>query len=1285
MIRTKIIIFFVLLSTYSYSQQSTIVEKSFDWQSQTFVNDLVTETNANRIGFKNGEFSFANEYLPIHSHRFQVSGSGQIKVQILDVQFLDESPLKNSDLDIIAYKQKLNGFVKDKLIFTSQIDQNRNKFYAKVFYNPLVLNNGELKFVKSLKIKITHFPKNIAVNRTPPTDKSVLSEGKIFKLKISTEGMHKITGAYIADKMGLPLSDINASQIQVFSNPGGRVGENVSDDRIDDLREIPLSIIGSNNNTIESSDAIVFYAEGAERWNWNENEKHFDYIDNSFDIDNYVFIRFNVEAGKRVLETGTNVPDVPTVNNYLATKRYELNNINLLEDNFGTLGTGQEWYGEFFDINNIQDFSSKLSVDKVLTDNPARVKMRFVGRASNSSTVKLAVGGSNFSTIISSTSLGSYSADFARFKTIDENFTLDVDNPKITIDYSTNTNSVGWLDYIEMHYQRKLELSGNQLKFNNLSGTSNNQYNLTITNTNNTCTVWNITDGSNCFQQKLLNNGSTTSFTVNDPEYNNYVIFDANSALLEPTFIKEVENQNLHGISDVEMIIVTSPELKAEAQRLADHRTNHSGTSILIVEVEKIFNEFSGGKREPVAIRDFFKMVYDRDPGFKFGLLIGNGSYDYKGFLHDRDKFNVIPVYETRKSVNAISNFPSDDFYGLLSNSDGSSLIGEVDLAIGRIPVANIEQAKMVVDKIIKYDTDPSVRGPWNIKSIFVADDEDTNLHINPSDDIAEEFIATHKDINATKIFFDSYPQVSTPGGERYPTVTDDINSNIFNGALTLCYLGHGGPTGWAQERVLQLNDIDNWANTRSYPLFITATCSLASYDDPEVFSAGEKILVNENGGIALFTTSRAVYASDNTRLTKSVFDNILAEEDDKPLQIGEILRNSKNATAADTLDPNARKFMLLGDPSMRLLYPKYDIVTSTINEVDVIQGAFTDTITALSEMSISGYVADEGQKLSNYNGEISVTVYDKRTIRKTLVQDAGSRAKDFLQQRNIIFKGKAKVTSGEFDLKFVVPKDILFNVGNGKISYFATDGSEDARGNFVDFLIGGSSSNPIEDDTPPVVEVFLNDENFVFGGLTDPNPFLYAKISDDIGINLSGASVGHDLTGKLDDNNQNTYFLNDFYESELNNFNKGIVKYPLNKIENGKHKISVRAWDVANNVGEGFTEFIVSDDPQEGLAHVLNYPNPFTDNTCFMFEHNMGADVMDIQIDIYTVSGKLVKTILHNTVSDGYRVADIKWDGNDDFGSPLGRGVYLYKIKVKAQQKDLIKESNFEKLVILK
>ena len=1282
----KLIAFFLFLIHFSASnaQISQVIDVQFQFDEEVFVNNFVTGQTAERIGFENAIFNDESPYTPIYSKRFQVSNLGKLKIEVVDFKILSSSPIES--IDKPEYVKNIENTLNNSIQIDYRIEENRRKYFAEIFLTPII-NSATfgIQYIESVQLKITHYPQNTIVSRSPVKDNSVLREGEVYKLKIQKEGIYKLTGSYLQNELGLNISGIDPATIQIFSNPGGRVPLFLSDERIDDLNELAIKVSGTSDNSLDANDAIYFYAEGAESWKYQTDNNLLQYNDNPFDVDNYVFLRLGIEEGKRITTTGANVSDVNTIDYFLEAQRYELNSANLLKTNFQTIGSGQEWYGEYFDITKVIDFTSKFSISNIVENESANVKVRFAGRANSSSSLVLNIDGESFPRTFSQVDLDNYNVDYANIRTIDKEFTLKNNTPSISLDYSSNPSAIGWLDYIEVQYKKQLKFENKTLKFSNIDVSTENSFNFSIQDLSTNHEVWDITTPETHKQQKIESSNNSSYFTCPNEDVKVFIAFNPTESLLQPISGNKISNQNLHSIQNAEMLIVTTEALYAQAERLANHRNAHSGYEIRIVNIDQVYNEFSCGRREPTAIRDFFKMVYDRDENLKFGLLIGNGSYDYKGILLDRDQFNQIPVFESPRSLSAIYSFPSDDFFGLLSSQDGDDLKGEVDLAIGRIPVYSIDHASTVIDKIIKYDTDPSVRGAWNLTSIFAADDEDSNLHINPADVISESIISSVENINAEKIYFDSYPQVSTPGGERYPSVTDDITNNMFKGSLTFCYLGHGGPTGWAQERVLMLNDIDSWNNTRSYPLFITATCSLASYDDPEVFSAGEKILVNKNGGIGLFTTSRAVFSNENTRLTRAVHNFLLTEENGELLPLGEILRQAKNSSSSDTLDVNARKFLLLGDPSMRLLYPKYDVVTTTINDQDIINGTLTDTISALSKMSISGFVADGTNIIADYNGEITVTVFDKRTTRKTLVNDSGSKPKDFLVQKNIIFRGKAKVTNGVFDLEFTVPKDILFNIGKGKISYYATDGKRDAAGNYTNFLVGGSSKNPVQDDTPPVVEVFMNDENFVFGGLTDTEPVLYAKITDDIGINLSGASIGHDLTANLDEDSQKTYFLNDFFETELNDFSKGIVKYPLSKLENGKHAIKVRAWDIANNVGEGFTEFIVSDNSKDGLAHVLNYPNPFTDNTCFMFEHNLGPDIMDVQVNIYTISGKLVKTIDHNTVAEGYRINDIKWDGNDDFGSPLGKGVYLYKIKMRAESQNIQKESKFEKLVILK
>lgn len=436
-----------------------------------------------------------------------------------------------------------------------------------------------------------------------------------------------------------------------------------------------------------------------------------------------------------------------------------------------------------------------------------------------------------------------------------------------------------------------------------------------------------------------------------------------------------------------------------------------------------------------------------------------------------------------------------------------------------------------------------------------------------------------------------------------------------------------------------------------------------------------------------MLTTTRAVFIDGNNALTDAVQKVIFERINGRYRTIGEILQDAKNTlTLSD--EENGRRFTLLGDPALHLAMPEYRVRTTAING-KTFDPANPDTLRALMPVTLEGEVTDTlGNLLANFNGKVFVTLFDKKQTLQTLGQDPGSIVRNFTVQRNILFKGSATVTNGRFSLNFVVPKDINYAFGNGKISYYAENGTPlDAAGADTEIVIGGTA-NAIQDDTPPTIQVFLNTADFAFGGITDKNPRILVQCSDDFGMNVTGTSLGHDLTAVLDDNVLETIVLNDFYESEQDNAKKGKALYPLRDLTPGRHKLRVKGWDVANNSGEGYTEFVVAEDGKAALAHVLNYPNPFTTNTSFQFEHNLAGQLLDVQISIFSVSGKLVKTILHSAPTDGFRVTDINWNGRDEYGDTLARGVYLYRVKVRGTDvagAQVTAESEFEKLVILK
>jgi hypothetical protein len=650
------------------------------------------------------------------------------------------------------------------------------------------------------------------------------------------------------------------------------------------------------------------------------------------------------------------------------------------------------------------------------------------------------------------------------------------------------------------------------------------------------------------------------------------------------------------------------------------------------------------------------------------------------------------------ESLTPTISYASDDYFGLLDLDEGawaSSASDALDVGIGRFVVRTLEDAKVVVDKIYRYEnleianldathvcedgTSTSISPDWRNRIVFVADDEDSNMHMNQADQLAELVDTMYPQYNLTKIYFDSFVQESTPGGQRYPEVNTNLNTEVQRGALIVNYTGHGGELGWAHERVLGVGDINDWSNFTNLPVFVTATCEFTRYDDPSRISAGELVHLNPNGGgIALFTTSRLVYSAPNFTLNRNFYLNLLVEQSWGPPTMGDVIRMTKVASGGSV---NNRNFSLIGDPAQRLSFPLHNVETLTINGESI--NSLTDTINALNLVTVTGTMRNRnGQPMSDFNGVVYPTVFDKASEVSTLANDPSSSAQQFTVQKNLIYKGKASVTNGDFSFSFVVPRDIAYNYDVGRISYYAEGNGTNANGQFEEFVIGGSNENGATDETGPVVGLYMNDESFAYGGTTDESPSLLAVVVDSNGINTVGNGIGHDITAVLDDNTNNTFNLNDFYQADLDSYQSGKVLYPFSNLSEGTHNLRFKVWDVYNNSSEAYTEFVVAESASLALEHVLNYPNPFTTRTSFMFEHNQPCNSLDVQVQVFTVSGKLVKTINETVLSHGFRNEPIEWNGLDDYGQKIGKGVYMYNLKITTP--DGQKAEQIERLVIL-
>lgn len=1261
---------------------SIIHPELFSQESITFRNNILWQVD---IG-QNNELKIQddgafNNFLPevsLHYTKHKFSNAHIIstrlipeKTEIVEVSALLKTKIESTEYTLNAENVEI-----------------RNKYQLILTVNPVIRrSDGKIERLVTYSVEVIYKKADLLGSRNPKaTFTSVLSNGDIYKVKVGQTGIYRMDRSFFETKLGINMSNVNPKKLKIYGNRGGRVPEANSVIRTDDLEELSIFVSGEGDGRFDSGDFVLFYAEGAHIWNYADNANIFVYDNNIYDDYNYYFIKIDGEDGKRVQKVSPidGTADM-VLSSYDMIQHYEEDKINLLGSFAATEGTGKQWYGDGFGGSNRErTYTSKFDFTSMDISEPLEVEFAFAGRSRASSTVTLTVGSKTMSRNVGSVNDLNLEALYARRIVMSESFLLNSAAPVVRLNYpATGAETNGWLDYIRIINGRELNFNNSQLSFRSRKTKDVSIASFNIRGFTNQV-VWDVTDPFSPSVMDVINNQLVFR---TDGLVREFVAHNNLNGAIEPTALGKIANQNLHAMKDQDMIIVYHANFKSEALRLADHRSKHSGLKVLAAEVNEVYNEFSSGKADPGAIRDMARLLLYRNPEFKYLLLFGDGSYDYKGLVRDIPAENFVPVYETDESLDPIEGFPSDDFYGLLGDNEGVGLRGGLDIYVGRLPAKSIDEARVLVDKIMHYETASATLGDWRLRNGYVADDEDGNIHLRDVDNIAKSDEVRHPLYNQQKVYADAYKQVSTSGEKRYPDVNKAINDNIFKGQLTLTYLGHGGPLGWAQERILTVPDLNSWTNIDKMTVMVTATCSFGAYDDPSIISPAEFALLNSKGGaIALMTTTRAVYTNSNYQLTDASHELMYKKVNGRAPTLGYILSEGKNKYTGDSFRTNSRKFALLGDPSLQIAMPKLNIVTEKVNGQDA--ATVTDTLNALERVTIEGFISDEsGNLMSGFNGTIFPTVYDKKSTLQTLSNDGESASPryTFTVYKDILFKGSASVVGGKWSFSFWVPKNINYTFGKGRISFYAENGNDlDAGGLFENIIIGGTNPNLVTDDQGPQMDPFMNDESFVSGGITNASPTLLLNLSDDFGINVIGNAIGQDITAVLDGDTKNIFILNDFYEARKDDYTSGSVRFPLSNLQTGSHYIVAKAWDISGNSTEKRIDFVVADVGSQKLNRVYNYPNPFTTKTSFQFDHDLSNTELDILVNIYTITGKLIKSITETKYSSGFRVNDISWNGLDDFDSSLGRGVYLYKIQVHSKELNITRESNFEKLVKL-
>lgn len=1163
------------------------------------------------------------------------------------------------------------GLLPDTLSFTVFLSTERKKTVTVLRVLPFRKNpdSGIPERLVSFRIYITPSEQMAETARKSAgirSTASLMASGKWYRIKVAENGIYKLTYARLQE-----LGFADPSSVRLFGYGSGMLPVVPGQRTLDDMAEVPVFFNKGSDGVFGPGDYLLFYAEGPVKRYYNESQSMFRHTVHGFSNFAWYFIS-DVQGLRKEIEEYDpgQAGAVKSITTFPEHQWHENELVNLIR-------SGSQWFGEAFDVNVSRSFS--FAIPDINPAVPVKVFVTAAGRYSSTTSLSVRVnnaflGSISFSPVSLSSSTGNY-ASYGQ-----ASYTVSVAGSPVTVTLQYNRPdlaAVAWLDYIDITAERMLRMTGNYFAFRSVPQTSSGELaEYVLENATEDLQVWEVTDIHRIRKMKTALAGSVLRFRYPADSVREFIAFrpsaDFSAPVTQGEDVGPAPNQNIHGAGPADMIIITHPAFITQAEELARIRRENDGLRVHVFTAQQVYNEFSSGTPDVSAIRDAVKLFYDKasseDDLPRYLLLFGDGSFDNRN--QNPANPNYILTYQSPNSITQTASYVSDDFFGMLD--DGELLTsGMLDVGVGRLPVKSANEADAVLEKLKNY-RNMAVHGDWNNLITMIGDDEDNGTHMYQSDLLATYLDENYPEFNIEKIYLDAYRQVSSSTGTTYPDVNKAINLRMKKGALIVNYVGHGNENGLAHERILQTADIKGWENTGKFPLFVTATCEFSRFDDVKISgtnysdatSAGEQVLLCQGGGgIALLSTSRLVYSGPNFVLNENFYKQIFRRNaDNTPLRLGDVIRFTKNSSGSGT---NKLNFVLLGDPSLVLAYPQWKIVVDSLNGIPVQD--FADTVKALGSMMVSGHIEDAGGNfVPDFRGNLVAALFDKPAIITTLNND-GEGSFQYSSFNSILFKGQAKVAEGKFRFRLFVPKDINYLPGKGKISLYAKSDATQANGVLQNIVIGGISPQAETDNEGPFIRLYMNDTLFRDGGVTSENPVLIALLQDEHGINTTGSGIGHDITVILD--NEERFVLNDFYIAEPDDYRQGRVEFPLSGLAPGLHTLQFKAWDTYNNSSEASISFEVFQSDAPMISRLYNYPNPFSDYTALVLEHNQAGKIGVLQLQIYSLTGEMVYSWSEPLSASGFVTIPVIWSGVSPSGRKLPGGVYLYKVTIVNSQ----------------
>ncbi len=1072
---------------------------------------------------------------------------------------------------------------------------------------------------------------------------SVLRSGEWYRLTIAESGLHAVGCAELPALQGKRIESI-----ALYAQGGSLLPENNSTPRADDLPPLATQVTDRNGNGVfDADDQVLFYAEGPDVWRYDEMSQSFLRQRHAYDNYNYVFLRCDATSAARVLPRDDNpTPNQADITTYTARTCHETDEVN-------THHTGLIWVGDRLSGMTPQR-TITLRLEDIVPDSEVAVRYGVASVASSASRMTLSLNGKSSS--VAFTSTVPYVEQSAQYR---------ADSPTLSFQLSyscSESSATGYVDYIDACATAPLRFRGGTLAFRSTQGLgSGHSARFVIANAPQQLQVWDVTKIDSIFSLSLSYGNDSATFVAATETVREYIAFDG-SNYATPMAVTAIENQDLHGTDNPDMVIVAHPTLRSQAEQLAALHSIHDDLHVLVVTPRQVYNEFSGGKQDPTAIREMMRMFYERSKDGsravpRYLLLFGKATFDPRNFTHN-DLTTVVTWVTRRSFIDDSPSYTTDDYFGYLDSNESGENYESMELGIGRLPAKNSDEATLLVNKIEHYLlrsdlADASQRGDWRNYITLLADDADPSqrgdtVFVRSSENVAKRIAATYPQYNFDKIYADAYRQQSGAIGSYYPDVNNALRQRLDNGTLLINYIGHGSPQYIGTERYIEFTDISSYSNRERYFFFVSSTCSYGHADRVDDICGAEALVLAPNAAIAAISAGRPI-----PHVEKSNSD-ICYYALDPQLSIGDALRKAKNNTSM----PHC--IMLYGDPALRLTLPRNQVVVTAINE-KAVQDGIDDSATVLSRVTIEGEIHDSrGLLQEDFTGTLFPTVFDRAATTQTLANDNAGTEVTFAQQNSILYKGVTTVEGGRFRYSFVVPRDVQYQYAHAKLSHYAKNiAGDDATGQYGNLLLGGLDENADLRVSRPRIRLYLGDSNFIAGGITGQDPLLYAILDDTLGINAAGAGLGHDITAVLDNNGNSTIVLNDFYEPAIDNPQRGYIRYRMEALTPGWHTLTLKAWNIYNYSATATLRFCVRSNDTTVIGPLHCSPNPTTSQAHLALELNRQNNVRSILFRIYDITGRLVVE-LHPSLQEVGNVAVGRWNLKYSNGSVVPDGIYI-------------------------